>query len=267
MSQTVAKEDLDAALAYERLHVPSLFGQWAPLVATAGQIGAGHRVLDVACGTGVLARESAERTGDPSSVSGVDVAPGMLAAARQFAPDIDWRLAGAESLPFDDDTFDAVVSQFGLMFFSDRHKATGEMRRVLRPEGSLAVAVWDSLGNARAYDETARMLERMAGRCAADALRAPFVLGDGRDLRQLFAQAGFDDFALSTHEGRGTFPSIQAMVEAELRGWLPIMGITLDEALITDILTEAQDVLGPYARPDGATDFAIRAHILTARAT
>lgn len=71
----------------------------------------------------------------------------MLAVARQLEPAVDWREGFAESLPFPDESFDAVVSQFGLMFFTDRRQALREMLRVLVPGGRLAVAVWDSLEN------------------------------------------------------------------------------------------------------------------------
>ena len=102
MSEPALQAQVDAARAYEAQFVPALFGEWAPRGADAAQIGAGQRVLDVACGTGVLAREAASRTGPSGSVSGLDPGVGMLAVARELAPTIDWRQGVADSLPFSD---------------------------------------------------------------------------------------------------------------------------------------------------------------------
>src|SRR5262245_6199314 len=106
-----------------------------PRLADAVRIRPGERVLDVACGTGVLARQAASRVGSEGSVAGVDPSPGMLAVAKRLAPAIAWRQGTAEALPFEDGSFDAVVSQFGMMFFADRGRAIREMLRVLIPGG------------------------------------------------------------------------------------------------------------------------------------
>jgi ubiquinone/menaquinone biosynthesis C-methylase UbiE len=145
MSEPTLQVQIDAANTYEALFVPALFEQWAPKVADSAQIQPGQRVLDVACGTGILAREVASRTGLTGYVAGLDTSPGMLVLAKQLAPTVGWREGAAESLPFADRSFDAVVSQFGLMFFADRHRALREMLRVLTAAGGLVVAVWDSL--------------------------------------------------------------------------------------------------------------------------
>src|SRR5262245_60940676 len=100
----------DAARAYEALFVPALFQQWPPVIAELAQIRPGERVLDVACGTGVLARHAAQCVGPGGQVVGLDPNPGMLAVARENAPAIEWQQGVAESLPFPDGSFDAVVS-------------------------------------------------------------------------------------------------------------------------------------------------------------
>jgi ubiquinone/menaquinone biosynthesis C-methylase UbiE len=99
MSEPTLQAQIDAANAYEALFVPALFGQWAPRVADAAQIRPGQRVLDVACGTGVLAREVTLRIGSSGRVAGIDPSPGMVAVAKQFAPAVEWREGVAESLP------------------------------------------------------------------------------------------------------------------------------------------------------------------------
>lgn len=232
------------------------------MVQAAG-VRPGHRVLDVACGTGVLAREAARHLGEDGFVAGLDAGPGMLAVAGRLAPSIEWRLGAAESLPWDDNTFDAVVSQFGLMFFRDRPAAIREMLRVLVPGGRMAVAVWESLDNSEAYPIEVALLERLAGRPAADALRAPFVLGDRAALAALFQEAGVTRVQVATHHGKARFPSIRTMVEADLRGWLPVMGVSLTEAQIASILTEAEEALGRHVTAAGTVEFDAPAHIVT----
>ena len=87
---------------------------------------------------------------------------------------------------------------------------------MLTPHGRVAAAVWDSIDNTPAYAGEAALLERVAGQPAADALRAPFVLGDRQELTRLFESAGFDAVRVMTQRGTAQIPSIRAMVEADL---------------------------------------------------
>ncbi len=198
-------------------------------------------------------------------MAGVDPGAGMIAVARGLAPSVEWREAVAESLPFPEQSFDAVVSQFGLMFFKDRRQALREMFRVLLPGGHLAGAVWDSLENNPAYESLVTLLERTAGRQAADALRAPFVLGNPQELAALFREAGMAAAEVSTHDGTARFPSIRIMVEADLRGWLPMVGVHLTDDQIERILREAEPALGSYAAADGRVAFRLSAHLFVAK--
>ncbi|MEQ8330393.1 MAG: methyltransferase domain-containing protein [Longimicrobiales bacterium] len=257
--------EIDGAAAYEALHVPALFEEWTPRVLDAAEVGRGHRVLDVACGTGVLARAAAARTGEGGSITGVDPNPGMLTVAGRLSVGIRWVEGAAEDLPAEDASFDRVVSQFGMMFFTDRRAAIEEMLRVLVPGGRLAVAVWGSLDDTPAYARAVGLLDRMAGPDAANALRAPFVMGDRAGLEDLMRQAGAADVRGITRTGRARFPGLRAMVEADLRGWLPVMGVDLDEGLILDILAEAQEELAEYVTPDGRAEFPSPAHIVSGR--
>jgi SAM-dependent methyltransferase len=265
MSQSTLQAQIEAAQAYEALFVPAMFGQWAAKVADAAQIQPAQRVLDVGCGTGILAREIAARVGPAGRVAGIDPRAGMLAVAKQLAPSVEWREGVAESLPFPDRSFDAVVSQFALMFFTDRQRGLREMLRVLLPGGRLTVAVWDCLDNIPVYASEAALLERMAGRQAADAVRAPFVLGNRKDLAALFSAAGMAGVDIATHRGTAQFPSIRTMVEADLRGWLPAMGVILTEDAIGRILQDAEQALSSYATADGRAVFGLSAHLITAK--
>jgi SAM-dependent methyltransferase len=257
-------EQIAGARAYEALFVPSLIGPYAPIVADAAGIRAGDRVLDVACGTGVVTREALRRVGPRGRVTGLDASAGMLAVAREQGGDIAWHEGRAESLPFPDASFDAVVSQFGLMFFGDRAGALAGMGRVLRPGGRLAVAVWASIDAIPAFAAELALFEQLAGSAAADALRAPFVLGDAAALARLFEAAGLASAAVETHATNARFPSIRTLVEADLRGWLPIMGVHLADDVIVRTLDAADAALAPHVRrePDGAVAFPTSAHVV-----
>ena len=251
-----------AAEVYEEFFLPALFQQWADRVADAAGIRPGQRVLDVACGTGVLARAVAARVGPAGAVAGVDVNDGMLAVARRKAPAVDWRQGRAEALPFASDNFDAVVSQFGLMFFADRPAALREMLRVLRPGGRLAVAVWDALDQSPGYAAMAALLQRLFGEEVADALRAPFALGDPQLLRSLFVEAGIPQVHVVTQEGTARFPSLQSWVYTDIKGWT--LADVLDDAQFALLLREAERELGRFVTGDGTVAFGTPAHIATA---
>jgi SAM-dependent methyltransferase len=267
MRETASDAQVAAADTYERLFVPAEFKEWAPRVLSAARVQPGQRVLDVACGTGVLAREAARIVGPSGFVAAVDADAGMLAVAARLTPDLDWRQGSATALPFADDAFDAVVSQFGLMYFPDRALAVREMMRVLRSGGRLAVAVWDTLAHTPAYADLVALLERTAGTHAADTLRAPFVLGEVDALAAICTSAGIPDATITTHVGTGRFDSIQAMVEAELKGWFPLAGVVLGDDQIEDIVRQAKNVLRRYADDDGRVAFDAPAHIMTATRT
>jgi SAM-dependent methyltransferase len=257
---------VEAAWAYEGLHVDALFRQWAEPVLDAAGVTTGMRVLDVACGTGVAAREAFCRVGPTGSVTGLDVSPGMIAVAQTIEPSVIWIEGEAGRLPFDDDRFDAVVSQFGLMFFPDRVRAIRDMLRCVKPGARVAVAVWEALERSQAYPIAVDLLNRRAGPTAADALRAPFALGEVGELRGLFEEAGASAVSIHTQHGTARFPSVRTMVEADLRGWLPVMEVFLDDDLIEMILAEAEDALSEYITLDGEMVFDAPAHIVTAQA-
>jgi SAM-dependent methyltransferase len=252
----------NAAEVYEEFFLPALFQQWASRVADAAGIQPGQRVLDVACGTGVLARAAAERVGSDGAVVGLDVNEGMLAVARQKAPAIEWKRGRAEELPWDSNSFDAVVSQFGLMFFEDRRAALQEMMRVLRPGGRLAVAVWDSLDYTPGYAAITDLLQQLFGDQVANALRTPYVLGDRPLLRSLFAEAGIPDAQITTQAGTAHFPSIKSWIYTDIKGWT--LANVLDDAQFDLLLKEAESVLRRFMTTDGTVTFNAPAHIVTA---
>lgn len=248
---------------YDEAFVPALFRHWGPVLCNAANITSGHRVLDVACGTGALTTAVADRVSPGGAVLGLDANPEMLAVARRKHSDIEWRDGRAESLPFADASFDAVVSQFGLMFFDDRVAALREMQRVLRPGGRLAVAVCGALEHSPGYASLAALLERLFGKRVADAFHAPFVLGDAVALRTLCADAGIADASVVQRQGTVRFASIDALISTE-RACAWTLGGLLDDDQFERLRREAQSMLLPFVDAGGMVAFAMPALLITA---
>jgi ubiquinone/menaquinone biosynthesis C-methylase UbiE len=206
-----------AAEVYEAFFLPALFAQWVgPLLDAAGATSGDH-VLDVGCGTGVVARQAVNRVGVNGRVVGVDPNDGMLAVARR-APGIEWTKGVAEDLPFEDDSFDVVVSQFAIMFFEDPKQALSEIGRVLKPGGRVAIATWASLADTTGYAAMVDLLDRLFGKTAGDALRAPYNMGDPAELGNMMSEF-FSNSEVRQLDGTARFDSIEAWVHTDIRGW------------------------------------------------
>lgn len=225
----------------------------------------GSDILDVACGTGVLTRDARVHAGSSARVVGLDPAPGMLAVAQEIEPKIDWVRGVAEEIPFSAETFDIVFSQFGMMFFPDREKAISQIHRVLKPGGRLALAIWNSVDQNPAYKDIASILDDAVSTAAGDAVRTPFCMGAPEQVADLLAAAKFADIHYDTFREQARFPSSRAVVEAELRGWLPLFGIELSEEKIADVLRASDAPLAKFVSGSGEAVFQTSAYIMTAR--
>jgi ubiquinone/menaquinone biosynthesis C-methylase UbiE len=182
----------NAAENYERYFVPTIGMAWATALLDAAELHPGDRVLDVACGTGVVTRLAAERVGPDGAVAGLDINPAMLAVARSVPSSgaaIEWHEASAESLPLADGGFDVVLSSLGLQFVPDKASALREMQRVLAPDGQLAIATVGPTPPLFAILEQA--LARHVKPEAAGFVRAVFSLHEPQELEKLTSGAGF----------------------------------------------------------------------------
>jgi len=254
---------LAAAEAYESKFVPALFGEWAPLIVEAAGVGTGHAVLDVACGTGVVAREAASRVGTTGPVVGVDISEAMLTVARRLGPGVDWRTADARELPFPNSSFDAVLCQAALMFFPDPVGALGQMGRVVNEAGTVAVQVWAGLGSQPAYGPFVEVVARHAGPDSIDLVSSYWVMGDLDRLGGLFTEAGLDVATTRTHVGTARFDSIEELVKIEVES-TPLVE-RIDEATYGAILADARQALSQFETAGGKAEVPIVGHILTGR--
>jgi len=257
---------------YERELVPAVFGEWAPIVVELAHPRPGERVVDVACGTGIVARIVAARVGPTGSVAGVDLNPGMLSVARSVmltdlpsAAPIQWQEASADKLPFPGESFDIVYCQLGLQFFSDRPAALREMRRVLGPKGRIALMVWRGIHESPGFAVLAESLERQIGQAAVTIMRAPFGLSNAEELADLVRAAGFQDIAIQQRAGTVRFASVDRFVSSYVAG-SPLVGPVSQannaarEALIADV----RNALAQYTT-NTELAFPIAAHLLSAR--
>lgn len=186
---------------YERFFVPTIGARVAADLAKAASLRPGERVLDAACGTGVVTKLAARRVNPGGTVAGVDPNPAMLAVARATTRSdvsIDWQEAAAEDLPFPDESFDAVLCGMGLQFFSDKPAGLREFHRVLVPGGRLLANVPGP--TPPPFEIMADGLARHIGPDSASFVHTVFSLHDPDELRDLATQAGFENVDIRSTE-------------------------------------------------------------------
>ena len=254
---------------YERELVPAVFGPWAPILIELAHPKPGDRVIDIACGTGVVARLVAARVGASGVVVGVDLNPGMLNVARSLkamdnAASVQWQEASADRLPFPDGSFDVAYCQLGLQFFADRSLALREMRRVLSAEGRMAVMVWCGIQESPGFAAFAEILERNVGPAAATIMRAPFGLSDANELSRIVAAAGFRNIAVQRRAGTVEFPSVQRFVLCYVAGSPLASHVSqASDVAHANLTADTEVALEKYVGSRGFS-FPIAAHLLTA---
>lgn len=189
--------------AYDEFLVPRLFSPWAELLVQAADLRVGDSVLDIASGPGTVARLAAARLGAGGSVVGTDIAAPMLEIARAKpampgAAPIAYVESPAAPLAVESGSVDRVLCQQGLQFFPDRLAAVKEMRRVLKPGGVAAIAVWCEIERNAIYLVYRDALQEAVGAEAAELMRAPFSWPDGMALVDMMTAAGFVGARVST---------------------------------------------------------------------
>ena len=249
-----------------------MFAPWAPLVIALADPRPGERVLDIACGTGVVARLAAQQVGRTGTVIGLNLNPGMLAFAGSMtssdpptsAP-ITWREASATNMPFPDAAFDVAYCQLGLQFFPDRPAAMRQMYRVLVRGGRLGLMVWQGIQYSPGFGAPASALERHVSTEAAGIMRAPFALAEAEELRTLVAAEGFRDITIKPVAGTVRCPSVALFVQDYVRGSTLLRHVAkVSDETRAALVREVGDALMSYVAEDVLT-FPIKAHLASAK--
>jgi ubiquinone/menaquinone biosynthesis C-methylase UbiE len=254
---------IEVAELYEAKFVPALFAEWSPRLVEVAAVKPGDDVLDVACGTGIAARTAADIIGTDGRVVGVDLNEAMLVVAARVRPDLVWRQGDAAQLPFEDGEFDAVLCQMALMFFPDRARALREMRRVVKPDGTVAICVPASLDAQPAYGPFVAMAARHAGPEAVSLLSTYWACGDLDELTALFESAGMHVTHASTVAGVAKFASPEEFVVTEVES-TPLVERISDQVYAC-IKSEAREVLQSYITTAGNLDAPLVGHLVAAR--
>ncbi len=255
------------AEAYERLLVDSLFRPFADELLNRVEPKRNGNLLDVACGTGIVARLARRRLDPAAQIVGVDSAPGMLDVARRIDPTIDWRDGNAMKLPVgENEQFSIVTCHQGVQFFPDKPAALREMRRVLRPEGRLGLATWRPLADIPFFRELDDLAQKELG---------PFTdsrhsFGDAKVIKDLLVSAGFGEVTVQTfsHDVHVTgdspaFARLNAMAVAGMSPDTKGMDDQQKNAIVSRLVEKSLDILARYSK-GGTLIFSLATNIAVA---
>jgi ubiquinone/menaquinone biosynthesis C-methylase UbiE len=239
------------AEVYEDFLVRWQFRPWTAVLLAEAALLPGEHILDLATGTGIVAREAAPFVGERGRVVALDINPAMLDVGRSLpepaGASIEWLEGDAAALPLPDAAFDAVLCQQGLQYFADRPAAAAEVRRVLASGGRALLVVWRALEHNPVQEAL-----NAAGQCRVGVapLATAFGLGDACEVGKLFESAGFADVTVTGRELVVVFPSraefARRMVESvaqvvpELAGLDSLQRAELASAIDEDLLVALQ---------------------------
>jgi ubiquinone/menaquinone biosynthesis C-methylase UbiE len=185
---------------YDRHLGPVMFDPYARDLVARLEVPADATVLEIACGTGIVTRRLRDHLAPATRIVATDLNQPMIDyAKRKFRPEenIEWKTADATELPFAEKSFDAVVCQFGLMFFPDKPRAAGEVHRVLKPGGTFLFNVWDAIEKNDMQQLAHQIVARYFNYNPPDFYDIPFSYYDAETIRSLLASAGFTEVELS----------------------------------------------------------------------
>ena len=202
---------------YDRYLGPVLFEPYAADLVERVSVPENGSLLEVACGTGIVTRRLRDRLSPRVKIVATDLNEAMIKfAAQKFRSDenIEWKPADALDLPFGDESFDAVVCQFGLMFFPDKQKGVNEAFRVLKPNGQFIVSVWDDIQRVDLAKAAETVIKRFFPENPPDFYDIPFSFHDPDKLRSVLSAAGFREIEIDVVR----FPCVSASASEAAHG-------------------------------------------------
>jgi ubiquinone/menaquinone biosynthesis C-methylase UbiE len=252
---------------YERLLVGPLFRPWAEAMLDEVALRPGDSLLDIACGTGIVARLAQDRQGGQGRVVGVDVSSPMLAVAKAAAPGVEWREGNATALPLaEGEQFDVVTCQQGLQFFPDRAAAASQIRRALAPGGRFALATWRPLEENPLFFELHRIGERHLG----PIVDQRHAFGETAPLETLLRGAGLNDAAVKTVSRIVRFDDAAALINLNAMALVGMSAAAKDldpEArgrAVAAIVSDSVEAVAPYTDANGLA-FEMSTNVATGR--
>lgn len=253
------------AAPYDAFFAPVTGRVVKPLLDAVGA-GAGTRLLDVASGPGYVAAAAARRGAE---VTGVDIAPAMIELARRSHPEIDFRPGDAEALPFADASFNAVVSNFGILHLGRPEQAAAEFARVLTTGGSVSMSVWDAPARARLIGVFVDAMTEAGATPPVDIPVGPpfFQFSDEGAFAGLLAGAGLVDVAVETIEFIHRLPSSgvlwDGLLDAAVRTTAAIQGQPPD--VQARIRAAFERLVSAHAVADGGLDLPVSVKLASGR--
>jgi ubiquinone/menaquinone biosynthesis C-methylase UbiE len=253
------------AEAYEKVYVPTFFAPLGRALLERVKPTKTDRVLDVACGTGILGRLLHERSGASKRFVGVDINPAMVEVAGRLSPDLEYRAGNATELGFNAGEFDLVLCQHGLMFFPDRAKALREMRRVVTDGGRLGLSTWRSL----AENPVSEAFTDVGRKYFDGPLDVPFSMGDDKQLAAMIESAGFSNVQVDIVEVEASFPDAAMFVRMNVMAFSAVMPqlATMNEAeraqFISAMESASAEMVARFRDGNGLR-FPVRANVATA---
>ncbi len=242
--------------AYEELFVPVIFSPWAERLIDRATIQDGDHVLDIACGTGIVARLATPLVGDTGFVVGVDDDAGMLEVATEIAAEeqlpIEWMEADAADLSFSEEQFDIVLCQQGLPFFEDPILALREMHRVVDADGRVLLNVGRPLEYQPGWEILAESLSRHIGEKWGAMMHGPFPSWDQDELRRMAYEAGIENVSITIDISSVRFPSVEGFITRQAATsplGQPIGDIS--QEVRDELIQEVRDELEGYIDDDG----------------
>ncbi|MFD9466156.1 class I SAM-dependent methyltransferase [Streptomyces sp. NPDC060027] len=252
---------------YERYAAPFMT-PFVDAILDAVDLFPGAKVLDLACGTGFAARAAAARVGPAGRVSGTDVNPGMIRVAGEHAPrmypDIEFTVAPADKLPYEDAAFDAVVCQQGVQFFHDLDAAFAETARVTRPGGRFAATAWAARESIPYFVAQYEAVAEYGGPEVAADYEGAFS-GTPERLSAALRGAGFHDVAVHQVGFGIAFPPLAAYAPGQLSStsWGQAIVDTAGEDALLRAGRAIHTRLADRTAPDGSATLPFTANLLT----